>query len=182
MTQTKMRYERSSVSSGTSIVGYLLEEFCTMRLLSIDTWQTKLEAEARSANKHPLNLEAQRWREECARMLKEPFYVEPIGNEVLHVDDFLVDATDELEERRMLGSDRADVMREIVWSDLPGSPKERLQWWLGLPGEAPTNLERRLKESKNLQEAMIEVVEALHWNLIADPDLSGVYDPMGTLN
>ena len=53
---------------------------------------------------------------------------------------------------------------------------------LGIPGEEPTDLVKRLKQASNLQEAMIEVVEVLHSNLQADPDLSGLYDPMGTLN
>ena len=140
-----------------------------------------LTQEAQSANKHPLNLEAQRWRREYAKMLKEQFSMVPFGSQ-LQVDDFLVETTYELEEQGVLNPERADVMREIVLNDLPGSPKERLQWWLGLPREAPTDLEKRLKEAGNLQTAMIEVVEALHWNLIADPDLSGVYDPMGTLH
>ena len=53
---------------------------------------------------------------------------------------------------------------------------------LGIPGEEPTDLVKRLKGANNLQEAMIEVVEALHWNLKSDPDRSGGYDPMGTLD
>ena len=148
----------------------------------MNAYDKKMIREARFANNHPLNLEAQRWRGEYARMLKETFYATPIGNLSIQVDDFLVKSTYELEEQDLLGAERADVMREIVWFDLPGCPKERLQWWVGIPGEAPTELERRLKESKNLQEAMIEVVEALHWNLKSDPDRSGGYDPMGTLN
>ena len=155
-------------------------------------YDEELMREAHSANKHPLNLEAQRWRREYAKMLKEQFSVEPFGWD-LHVDDFLLDSADELEKRRILGSERAEVMREIVWNDLPGSPKERLQWWLGLPGEEPTHLVgrpggdptdlvKRLKQASNLQVAMGEVVEAFHWYLIADPDLSGIYDPMGTLD
>ena len=150
-------------------------------LLSIDTWQTKLESEARLANKHPLNLEAQRWRKEYALKEKIPFYVTPIGNLSIQVDDFLVTSTYELEERGLLGPERADVMREIVW-DFPMSPMERTRWWVGIPGEEPTDLEKRLKGANNLQEAMVEVVEALHWNLITDSDMRGIYDPMGTLN
>ena len=140
-----------------------------------------MESEARLANKHPLNLEAQRWRKEYALKEKIPFYVMPFGNLSIQVDVFLVKSTYELEERGILGPERADVMREIVW-DFPMGPMERTLWWVGIPGEAPTELERRLKESKNLQEAMVEVVEALHWNLITDSDMRGIYDPMGTLN
>ena len=142
-----------------------------MRLLSIDTWQTKLEAEARLANKHPLNLEAQRWRKEYALKEKIPFYVVPFGNLSIQVDDFLVTSTYELEEQGVLGPERADVMREIVW-DFPMSPMERTRWWVGIPGEEPTDLVKRLQQASNLQEAMIEVVEALHWNLKVDPDRS----------
>ena len=53
---------------------------------------------------------------------------------------------------------------------------------LGIPGEEPTDLVKRLTQASNLQEAMVEVVEALHWNLITDSDMRGIYDPMGTLN
>ena len=38
---------------------------------------------------------------------------------------------------------------------------------------------KRLKQASNLQEAMIEVVEVLHSNLQADPDLSGLIRPYG---
>ena len=71
----------------------------------MDKYQIILEAEARLANKHPLNLEAQRWRngKGYARMQKEPFYVTPFGNSILQVDDFLVKSTYELEERGLLG-------------------------------------------------------------------------------
>ena len=74
------------------------------------------------------------------------------------------------------------MMREIVWFDFPESPMERTRWWLGIVGEEPTDLVKRLKEASNLQEAMIEVVEVLHRNLQAGPDRSGIYDPRGTLN
>ena len=148
----------------------------------MDKYQIILEAEARLANKHPLNLEAQRWRKEYALKKTIPFYVTPFGNSILQVDDFLVKSTYELEERGLLGPERADVMREIVWFDFPTSPMERTLWWVGIPGEEPTDLEKRLKGANNLQEAMVEVVEALHWNLITDSDMRGIYDPMGTLN
>ena len=146
----------------------------------MNAYYKKLIREARLANKHPLNLEAQSWRKEYALKEKIPFYVMPFGNLSIQVDDFLVKSTYELEERSLLGPERADVMREIVW-DFPMSPMERTLWWVGIPGEEPTDLVKRLKEASNLREAMIEVVEALHWNLIAGPDLSGIYDPMGTL-
>ena len=73
-------------------------------------------------------------------------------------------------------------MREIVCFDLPMSPMDRTQWWVGIVRETATELENRLKEARNLQEAMVEVVEVLHRNLQADSDRSGMYDPMGTLN
>lgn len=81
-----------------------------MRAPPIETLQTRLEREARWANKHPLNRETHRWRKEYATMLKEQFSVEPFGSQ-LQVDDFLLDSTDELEEQGVLGPERADVMR-----------------------------------------------------------------------
>ena len=152
-----------------------------MRSSYVDNLVRKLNLEARLANKHPLNLEAQRWRKEYALKEKIPFYVTPFGNSILQVDDFLVTSTYELEEQGVLGPERADVMREIVW-DFPMSPMERTRWWVGIPGEEPTHLVKRLTQASNLQEAMVEVVEALHWNLITDSDMRGIYDPMGTLN
>ena len=147
----------------------------------MNAYYKKLIREARLANKHPLNLEAQSWRKEYALKEKIPFYVTPFGNSILQVDDFLVTSTYELEEQGVLGPERADVMREIEW-DFPMSPMERTRWWVGIPGEEPTDLVKRLKQASNLQEAMIEVVEALHWNLITDSDMRGIYDPLGTLN
>ncbi len=72
-------------------------------------------------------------------------------------------------------------MREIVW-DFPMGPMERTLWWVGSAADVTTGIVELLKEAKNLQEAMVEVVEVLHSNLQADPDLSGLYDPLGTLN
>ena len=137
----------------------------------MNAYYKKLIREARLANKHPLNLEAQSWRKEYALKEKIPFYVTPFGNSILQVDDFLVTSTYELEEQGVLGPERADVMREIEW-DFPMSPMERTRWWVGIPGEEPTDLVKRLKEARDLQKAMVEVVEALHWNLKVDPDRS----------
>ena len=113
-------------------------------------YDDKLNRETRAANKRSLNQEAQRWREEYALKEKIPFYVIPFGNLSIQVEDFLVKSTYELEEQGVLGPERADVMRDIVWFDFPESPMERTRWWLGIVGEEPTDLVKRLKEARNL--------------------------------
>ena len=148
-----------------------------------DSYQARLEAEARLANKHPINREAQRWREEYARSEKIVFYVEPWWLGRLQVEELLLVAVGKLNEQGLLGRGIADEMLDMLWFDLQDlSPKERTRWWLGIVGEDPTELVRRLKEAKNLQEAMIQIVEVFDDNLRTDPDRSGIYDPRGTLN
>ena len=144
------------------------------------SYQERLEVEARLANKHPINREAQRWRKERALADKERFWVTPMGVE-LQVDNLLRAGIDKKQEQGTLGPELADAMRWEL-DELPLSPIERLRWWRRIPGEDPSELARLLKEANELEEAMTVIVEAFDSNLRADSDRNGGYDPMGTLH